>query len=314
MRKLLEQFNNFSRREQRGILVLLTGILLVVLYGSFFNSTSKESNLNSTLLDKQQNSVVTYQQFLATVQEKEKKQKEVWNHDNDDKQRVNMLTPQPFNPNTADSVILRQIGLPQWMIRNILKYRKAGGYFRKAEDFKKVYGLTAEQYATLAPYIHIPQKDTIHQAPPKLIIKHEDSIKPKEEKYPIGTIVDINLADTTTLKKIPGIGSSIARLIIGYRQRLGGFYKLEQLKEINIDHQKLTDWFKIAPETIQPINVNKASIERLFRHPYINIKQAKAIIDLRKKMGKLNSLKDFALLEEFNNEDLERLKYYIYFE
>lgn len=316
MRKFLEQFNNLSRREQRGILVLLTGILSVVLYGSFFNNTTKENNLNSTLLHKQESSVADYQQFLATVQEKEKRVKETFDNQKYNKQIENILTPEPFNPNEADSVTLQQIGLPQWMIKNILKYREKGGYFHKTEDFKKIYGLTAEQYATLAPYIRIPQKDTIQQASPKLIIKHsnKDSIKPKEDKYPIGTIVDINLADTATLKKIPGIGSSIARMIIRYRQRLGGFYKLEQLREINIDHQKLTDWFKITLETIQPINVNKASIERLFRHPYINIEQAKAIVDLRKKKGKLNSLKDLVLLEEFNNEDFERIKHYICFE
>lgn len=42
-------------------------------------------------------------------------------------------------------------------------------------------------------------------------------------KYPEGTLVDLSEADTTELKKIPGIGSGIARMIVAYRKRLGGF-------------------------------------------------------------------------------------------
>ena len=46
-------------------------------------------------------------------------------------------------------------------------------------------------------------------------------------------MLDLNRADTAELKKIPGIGSGIARLIVNYRQRLGGFYQIEQLQEIH---------------------------------------------------------------------------------
>ena len=52
------------------------------------------------------------------------------------------------------------------MAKNILRYRNKGGKFRRVEDFRKVYGLTQEQYATLQPYIRIApiieQKDTFH--------------------------------------------------------------------------------------------------------------------------------------------------------
>lgn len=50
-------------------------------------------------------------------------------------------------------------------------------------------------------------------------------------KYQPGTVINLNEADTTELKKIPGIGSAIARMIVNYRTQLGGFYKIEQLQE-----------------------------------------------------------------------------------
>ena len=46
------------------------------------------------------------------------------------------------------------------------------------------------------------------------------------------TIVDLNKADTSILKRIPGIGSTLARMIVVYRQRLGGFYDVSQLQEV----------------------------------------------------------------------------------
>lgn len=69
-----------------------------------------------------------------------------------------------------------------------------------------------------------------------------------------GTLVDLNRADTTELKKIPGIGSGIARLIIGYRQRLGGFYNITQLQEIHLDTTQLQSWFSIDTRAIHLIN------------------------------------------------------------
>ena len=115
-------------------------------------------------------------------------------------------------------------------------------------------------------------------------------------KYLPGTIISLNSADTTALKKIPGIGSSIARMIVNYRERLGGFFRIEQLQEIHLKAEKLRPWF---------------SMERMMHHPYINYYQAKVIIEYRKKKGFLKSLKQLSLYEEFTPIDLERLEPYI---
>ena len=61
----------------------------------------------------------------------------------------------PFDPNTADSTQLRRLGLQNWQIRNIYKFRAAGGIYRKPLDFARLYGLTVKEYRELEPYIRI---------------------------------------------------------------------------------------------------------------------------------------------------------------
>ena len=136
----------------------------------------------------------------------------------------------------------------------------------------------------------------------------------KIEKYPEGTMVNLNKADTTELKKIPGIGSAIARLIVSYRNQLGGFYDVEQLKEINLDAAQLHAWFTVDEADIRKLAVNRLSVDRLRRHPYLSFYQAKALVEHRRKHGDLTSLKPFVLYEEFTEADLQRLSHYLSFD
>lgn len=99
-----------------------------------------------------------YESFIASIQEKEQK----WDNrlkPSSQKQPTTVSLAR-FNPNIADSVIFCRLGLPGWMARNILRYRSKGGKFHKAEDFRKIYGMTEKQYQTLLPYIHITPEDT----------------------------------------------------------------------------------------------------------------------------------------------------------
>ena len=130
-------------------------------------------------------------------------------------------------------------------------------------------------------------------------------------KYHPGIIIDLNQADTTELKKIPGIGSRIAQSIVNRRRLLGGFYQIEQLEEIRLIVEKLRSWFSVDATQIHRININKASVERMMHHPYINFYQAKVIAEYRKKKGKLRDLKQLALYEEFTSADFERIMPYI---
>lgn len=103
-------------------------------------------------------------------------------------------------------------------------------------------------------------------------------------------------------------------MITGYRNRLGGFYDIAQLKEIHLDVEKLRPWFNVVTGNTRRLNINRTGIERLKAHPYINFYQTKIIVEYRKKKGILKSLKQLSLYEEFTPQDLERISHYICFE
>ena len=142
---------------------------------------------------------------------------------------------------------------------------------------------------------------------------------PKKEyvkvfKYPEGTQIDVNSADTVELKKIPGIGSGIAGSIVRYRERLGGFYTLSQLEEVKHVTPDLLKWFKLENDSVRKVEINKASLDKLRAHPYLNFYQAKIIIEHRRTKGAIKSLSQLALYEEFAEKDLNRLSAYISFD
>ena len=144
-------------------------------------------------------------------------------------------------------------------------------------------------------------------------VERKDTIA-RSIKYPEGTLVDIGVADTTELKKIPGIGSGIAKAIVGYRERLGGFFSLKQLSELDYVTPEMMKWFVLNESPIRKININKAGLDKLRAHPYLNFYQAKVIVEHRKKRGQIKSLSQLSLYEEFTEKDLERIAVYFSFD
>lgn len=320
MRSLFQRLCYFTRKERRGIAVLTAGcILIAFLSGSIYSHRrEKPSPMTEEGWQPEESVVTEYTDFIASMQEPEAQREQRFADYEDYKQPQPPLALTAFDPNIADSATFLRLGLPGWMTQNILKYRAKGGKFRKEEDFKKIYGLTEEQYRTLQPYIRIsPEETTRHTAQLYTPAAADSAALPRTPsayKYPAGTLIDLNRADTTELKKIPGIGSGIARLITNHRQRLGGFYRIEQLAEVRLDASQLKSWFRIDTTHISRINLNRAGIERLRNHPYISFYQAKALVEYRKKKGTIRSLKPFRLYEEFTEEDLERIGHYVCFE
>lgn len=245
--------------------------------------------------------------FLANLEEQEKIRKS-----HTPKNEISAVL-QPFDPNTADSVLLRQLGLPVYIVRNILKYRAKGGVFRSPESFSRIYGLKEEVYQKLKPYITIAPLVSVSHVRTDTFRQLKDTI-PYIPKYEEGTIVDLNKADTSILKRIPGIGSTLARMIVVYRQRLGGFYDVSQLQEVPHVGVELNKWFVVTPAGLHKIQVNSASLDKLRSHPYMDFYKAKAIMEYRRKRGKIKGLSQLSMFEEFTEKDLKRLSPYLTFE
>ena len=228
-----------------------------------------------------------------------------------------------FDPNTTDSTQLLRLGLQPWQVRNIYKYRAAGGIYRQKEDFARLYGLTVKQYRELEPYIHI-SADYLPAATlvdAKGASRKEAGQEPGADtlrpvlRYPVkigeGETVDLNAGDTAVYRQVPGIGSYFARRIATYRSQLGGYVSVDQLDEIENFPQEAKQYFTVSDARPQRLLVNRLSLNELKRHPYINYHQAKAIIDYRRLDGPLHSLSELQLLSDFPPESIRRLEPYI---
>ncbi|KAA6345196.1 hypothetical protein EZS27_007223 [termite gut metagenome] len=296
-----KDFFYFTRSERRGIIALIILIVIVITVGFLFSEYQEKKEISDITFSQKE-----YNDF--PVSSREKNPKPVSRSLKEQKEIV--LTP--FDPNTADSVTFLRLGLSSRTVDNIFRYRAKGGVFKKPDDFKKIYGMLPEQYAELFPYILI-KKFSDKKKANILIAKQVEKPFSTVYKYPKGTIIDLNQTDTTELKKIPGIGKGIAKAIVNYRKRLGGFYSINQLEDIHLSVTQFAEWFCVEGNNTIRINLNEVNIERLRAHPYFNYYQAKAIVEYRQKKGILKSLKQLTLYEEFTEKDFERMEHYVCF-
>ena len=303
----IKEWFYFPRSDRKVLLALLIVGSAALLGVWFLGGSNRQTTLtaadSAAIMQQRQQKGYSYYRKYPHRRSK-------WYYDQGTRQKIELSD---FDPNTADSFQLLKLGLKPWMVRNIYKYREAGGIYRQPKDFARLYGLTVKQYKMLEPYIHISKEfldaSTIYNYEPATerdTIRSPIKIKPQER-------VVLNKADTNQLKKIPGIGSHFARHIVQYRERLGGFYSINQLREIEDFPEMSLNYFVIPDDQLRKINLNSLTLEQLRRHPYINFHMAKAIVDYRRLKGPLRSLQDLRLVRDFTPEAIQRLEPYVEF-
>lgn len=237
----------------------------------------------------------------------------------------------PFDPNTADSTTLLRLGLSPWQVRSIYRYRAKRGRYSRVEEFKNVPNLTVEQWVRLEPYIRIaPRFRYVEREeprerreparavePPVAEVCSENVVPrdtfPRRVKLRVGQTVDVNTADTTLLKMVPGIASKRAARIVAYRNALGGFVTKEQAMEATEMPDSVLRYMTLSSQPVRRVNVNRLSVSQLMKHPYISFYQAKAIIEYRRNHGAIQSIDMLRKLDEFRPADIERLHPYLEF-
>lgn len=236
----------------------------------------------------------------------------------EEKEERGEVVLQTFDPNTVDSLTLIHFGLKPWKVKNFLHYRAAGKVFRSAEDLGDTYGWTAEDVEMLASYVRVGKQ---YEKKEKKREEREQWGKKEEKpdhiskKFQSLTKVDVNTADTATLRRIPGVGAKISDAIVHYRKRLGGFHSVEQLREISIVSPELLEWFSVSSSpTLQKFNLNKASFQALNSHPYISYEQTKALLQYIRLYGNVKDEETLLATGIFTREEVEKLKPYIAYE
>ena len=196
---------------------------------------------------------------------------------------------QPFNfdPNTVDEAGWHKLGLRDKTIHTIINYRSKGGQFRQPDDIKKIWGIRPEEVERLLPYIHIVNTQVEYKK------KDYTPYKPQVNKP---KIVDINTATLEELRIIPGTGNGLVFRILKYRERLGGFASIDQIKETygmnDSSYALMLPYFKLNNPILTKININTATDYELGGNPYIERNVAKAIVLYRQQHGNYQTLED----------------------
>lgn len=273
LRRLLS-FGKGERIAVLSILVVMLLLLVLCLTRPFKSSPNETAfhNLDSLLMLRED--------ALKELQAKE----------NEKAAQVNELHPFPFNPNTLTEEEGLKMGLSDRQIRNIINYRNNGGHFYSKKDLGRLYTISESDFEQLEPFIVLPEVS--REARAKRENAKEKEMK-SDEKSQIAKkeipVVDLNTVDSVTLVELPQIGSYTAGRIIAYREKLGGFINVEQLREVKgVDSARyatVLPYLRLENAEIQLLDVNRADFKALVNHPYLNYNQVKLIVSHREKKG-----------------------------
>jgi competence protein ComEA len=214
-----------------------------------------------------------------------------------------------FDPNTATPEILLSIGFREQLVKRIVNFRNKGGRFRIKKDLAKIYGLDSIQFARVAPYLDLP--DLLPDQK-----KAFKSFKAVESRRIVRAPIDINTADSAALKKVYGIGEKLALRILKYRDALGGFISMEQLKEVyRLDTAVLKslkrDFFVGRDFKPALVNLNSAGRQDLAAHPYLSSKAADAIVAYRFQHGEFRNIEDLRKIPAMDTTTFRKVLPYL---
>ncbi|MDX2189443.1 MAG: helix-hairpin-helix domain-containing protein [Bacteroidota bacterium] len=216
-----------------------------------------------------------------------------------------------FDPNTTTEAEFVSLGIDKKVARRIINFRNKGGKFKIKKDLKKIFGIDTHLVNDLNSHILLPDTYAIRT---KMFEQKSaySYVKKEFEK------IDINVVDSLSLEKIRGIGPKLASRIIKYRNKLGGFVSMEQIKEIyGLDTLVVSQLLKqtfIKPD-FHPklININACTFDDLKNHPYFGYKLAKLIIAYRQMHGAFLSKQDLLKIKEMDYTQIEKFEHYLTF-
>ena len=219
-----------------------------------------------------------------------------------------------FDPNNLSAAGWKKLGLRDKTIGTILNYISRGGKFRKPEDLSRIYGLFPNEFERIEPYIKIETTSTQPYTNGNSENKSNNNVAPKTyaSRY---TIIDVNTADTTALIALPGIGSKLSARIISFRDKLRGFYSIDQVGETfalpDSTFQKIKQYLKLETTSLRKININTATLDELKAHPYIRYTLANPIVAFRNQHGNFATVEDLKKIMVITDEIYNKVSPYL---
>jgi competence protein ComEA len=303
-KKLAEEYFTFSKKERNAVILLV--ILIVGIFILPYYLPSNNSIEDEILAAVQQADTANY--FSGESHEPAPySYKKSAARFNSERPATNIQLFN-FDPNNLNADGWRKLGLKDRTIQTIANFLSKGGKFRKPDDLKKIYGISAKHAEQLIPYITIERAETrTPEASPGYVRNKSSPVR----------IIDINKADSIDLIALKGIGPTLAGRIIRFRDRLGGFHSGDQLKEVyglpDSTRQTIIQQLMFSTAQINKLSINEADIAVLSRHPYIGRQLARLIINFRELHPKFQKAEDLMQIDVFDQEVLNKLRPYLDF-
>ncbi len=274
----------FNKQERSGIFFLL--LIVIVLQGGYYyvkaNPSPRDGNF--TLIASEQNkidSLKTHQPEAAS---------KIY----------------PFNPNYITDYKGYTLGLSTSELDRLIAFREQGKFVNSAKEFQTVTQISDSLLNQISPYFKFPDWVGKNQAVKKTLSKPQKTT----------IIKDLNLATAEDLKVVYGIGETLSKRIVKFRDRLGGFLVNEQLYDVyglkpEVVERAMLKFQVIEVPLVNKININKAGAEELSQLIYIDKSLAFNIIDYRDKNGLFASLQELSEVDQFPTEKLDRIALYL---
>ena len=316
--EFVRDYLTFTRKERIGVIVVLILILLIIFLPKVVvtRSSSKPSPIDTT--------------WITQIKKLEKKQLEPDKQQFSEKNDVTEYQyDQPkskynesikgelfyFDPNKLPVDGWKKLGLRDKTIQTIQNYLSKGGHFKRSEDLEKIYGLKQSEYERLAPHVKIESLQQSKNEEQIVNIKsgNENQVtKTFTHRY---SVIDINAADTTAFIALPGVGSKLAARIVNFREKLGGFYSIDQVGETfglpDSTFQKIKQYLKLENVSLRKVNINSATIDELKAHPYIKWSIANPIVAYRNEHGSFSKLEDIKNVAAVTDEIYKKISPYL---
>ncbi len=205
------------------------------------------------------------------------------------------LAPGPFRIDTVSARYLRAIGaLSKRQAEVFIRWRDLSGIY-DMEDLSECYVVSDSVATALEPYVIFPER----------------------KARPIEQPVELNTADSATLRSVTGIGPKTVVAIMHYRERLGGFVRAEQLAEVpgvrERNYEKILKQIYCDSCEIRKIDINFASPKVLGRHPYIAPQALRKLLKARQLKGGWNTAGELVEQNILTREEAARLAPYLQF-
>ena len=175
----------------------------------------------------------------------------------------------------------------------------------------------------------IPSKSLdVEEIPVEIPESSKNSLTDKKTSNPVASVrkgminrqrplLDLNSCDSASLEALPGIGPVLSARIIRYRNLLGGFAYVDQLREVyglSAETFNLIEGRLTADSTeVRKIKVNTADYRQLIRLPYLERNEVSAILKYRELYGKITVMSELVENKLIAPEKAERIRPYLEF-